>query len=128
MNTARAPSKPKSAQSPPPRPAAEAFTDLEGDDAEDSIKKDAAKAALETQLQAEKDARSEERFVWIVVVTILVDVLWFRNSSNPVLPLVVLVLELVVLLVLARRMGIDDIVQIVDRILHSVGRGAGGNG
>lgn len=65
--------------------------------------------------------------MWIVVVTILVDVLWFRNAANPVVPLIVLVLELVVLLVLARRMGIDDIVQIVDRILHSVGRSAGGN-
>jgi hypothetical protein len=100
------------------------FDTLKGDKGEDAI--DEAKAALEAQLSAEKDARNEERFIWIVVCTILVNVIWFRNASNPVLPLVILVLELLVLVVVARRMGIDDIVSLVDRLLHSVGRGAGG--
>lgn len=135
MNTAPA-SKPDSKRTATAKASAKAkveaaagvaFTDLKGDDAEEATEKDEAKAVLETQLQAERDARSEERFVWIVVVTILVDVLWFRNAANALLPLVVLILELIVLLVLARRMGIDDVVQLVDRILHSVGRGTGGN-
>jgi hypothetical protein len=108
-----------------PKPATQAtFGSLRGDKGEEAI--DDAKAALETQLSEIKDARNEERFIWIVVCTILVDVIWFRNAINPVLPLVILVLELLVLLVLARRMGIDDLVSLVDRLLHSVGRGAGG--
>lgn len=91
-----------------------------------ATKTDDALAILEREHKAEKDARSEERFIWIVVCVILVDVLWFRGVSNPTLPLVVLILQLIVLLVLARRMGIDDVVVLVDRILHSAGKRAGG--
>lgn len=87
-----------------------------------------AAARLGDELEAAKDARKEERFVWIVIVTILVDVLWFANSPNPTLPVVVLILELVVLVVLARRMGIDDVVELIDRLLHTVGSKAGGGG
>lgn len=93
---------------------------------EPATKTDDALAVLEREHKAEKEARSEERFIWIVVCVILVDVLWFRSASNPTLPIVVLILELIVLLVLARRMGIDDVVVLVDRILHSAGKRAGG--
>lgn len=93
---------------------------------EPKTKTDDAFAVLEQQFKAEKDARSEERFIWIVICTVLIDVLWFRGATNPTLPLVALILELIVLLVLARRMGIDDVVVLVDRILHSAGKRAGG--
>lgn len=85
-----------------------------------------AAARIADELEAAKDARKEERFLWIVVAVILVDVLWFKDSPNPTLPVVVLVLQLVVLIVLARRMGIDDVVELIDRLLHTVGSKAGG--
>lgn len=89
--------------------------------------KDEAQARLADELEAAKDARKEERFVWIVVVTILIDVMWFADSPNATLPLVVLVLQLIVLVILARRMGIDDVVALIDRLLHTVGSKAGGS-
>jgi len=79
-----------------------------------------AAASLADELEAAKDARKEERFVWITVVVILVDVLWFKDSPNPALPFVVLVLQLILLIVLARRMGINDVVELIDRLLHTV--------
>lgn len=69
----------------------------------------------------------EERFIWIVISVILVDVIWLRNSPNPTFPFVVLILELVALLVLARRMGVNDFVQLMDRILHGIGSKGTGN-
>lgn len=100
------------------------FTDLKGDGAGDQ--KDDALAALELQLQAEKDARLEERFVWIVVSVILVDVIWFQDAANATIPVVVMILQLIALMVLARRMGVDDYVQLLGRILASIGnKGAG---
>lgn len=84
-----------------------------------------AAARLGEELEAAKDARKEERFVWIVIVTILLDVLWFSDSENPTLPVIVLVLQLIVLVILARRMGIDDVVELIDRLLHTVGSKAG---
>ena len=108
---------------PPSKPVS--FEGLGGE--EPKTKTDDAFAIIEQQFKAEKDARSEERFIWIVVCTILVAVLWFRNATNPTLPLIVLILELIVLLVLARRMGIDEVAVLVDRILHSAGKRAGGD-
>ncbi|HEX2559132.1 hypothetical protein [Phenylobacterium sp.] len=101
------------------------FLNLEGDDPK-ANKKDAALEALQEQLEGEKDARSEERFVWIVLMVILLDIIWFRDSENPTLPVVVLVLELVALMVLARRMGVDDYVTLVGRILAQIGNKGGG--
>lgn len=99
---------------------------LTGDDTDAVADKTAvANANLGETLEGVKDARCEERFVWIVVVVILVDVLWFKDSTNPTLPLVVLVLQLVVLLILARKMGIDDVVTLINKLLHSVGNKAG---
>lgn len=85
-----------------------------------------AAARLGDELEAVKDARKEERFIWILIVTILLDVIWFADSSNATLPIVVLILQLVVLVIIARRMGIDDVVALIDRLLHSVGSKAGG--
>lgn len=101
--------------------ASTSFTDLKGDDGPDS-EKDEAKATLEKQLQEEKDRRVEERFVWIVICVILVDVLWFRNASNPVVPVIVLLLEAVILFILAKRMGIEEISLLFERLMHGISR------
>lgn len=93
---------------------------------EETDKKDEAQGRLADELEAVKDGRKEERFMWIVVVTILLDVMWFADSSNPTLPVVVLFLQLIVLVILARRMGINDVVELIDRLLHTVGSKAGG--
>lgn len=97
---------------------------LAPDDDEDGsdAKKDNAKASLEEQLQQERDRRVEERFVWIVVCVILVDVLWFRNAPNPAFPIVILLLEAVILFILAKRMGIEEISLLFERLLHSISR------
>lgn len=91
-----------------------------------STKSSEAQALLADQLEEAKDRRKEERFIWIVIVTLLVNVLWFKDSSNATLPIVALVLELIVLIVLAKRMGIEDVVELMDRLLHTVGSKAGG--
>ncbi|MEH0195196.1 hypothetical protein V7S57_03800 [Caulobacter sp. CCNWLY153] len=88
--------------------------------------RDQALAELEKKLQAIEDARKEERFIWIVVCTILIDILWLSGSENAALSVIVLILELVVLFVLARRMGVEDIERLMDRILHSVSQKGGG--
>lgn len=101
------------------------FGGLKGDDGE-AGPKDAALKALEDQLSEAKDARLEERFIWIVVTVILVDVLWFRNASNAVVPIVVLILELVILFILANRLGIQEVKGLLDRIMQGLSRGSSG--
>jgi len=82
-------------------------------------------AQLQKSLESEKASRQEERFIWIMVSVILVDVLWFRNAQNVTVPVVILILELVVLLVLAKRMGIQELVLIFERIINRIGQGPG---
>ena len=81
----------------------------------------------EIEEQARHAARMEERFVWIVASTILVDVIWFNGSPSVTLPIVVLILQLVALTVIGRRMGVDDFVRLVERILYGFGQKGGGN-
>lgn len=98
---------------------------IESDAGSGGSEKDQALASLEQQLQGEKDARLEERFIWIVFSVILIDVIWFAESENAALPVVVMILELVALLVIARRMQVDDYVQLVSRVLAGIGNKGG---
>lgn len=74
-----------------------------------------AAASLETQLDQEKDARREERFVWIVVCVILIDVIWLRSAHNVTMAVAVVVLELVILFIIAKRLGIEEIPEFLSR-------------
>src|SRR4051812_21818516 len=104
-----------------PSPPSADFSQLSnGGDDHGTTPKDEALAALESDLQQEKDSRMEERFLWVVAVAILVDVIWFRDSPNPTFPIVVLVLELIALTILARRWGVEEVSSLVERIIHSV--------
>jgi hypothetical protein len=61
---------------------------------------------LQEQLAQEKDARMEDRFVFIVAVVILLDVVFFTVMPSFGGPLALLILQLLVLIPLAKRMGV----------------------
>ena len=81
--------------------------------------KDQQIAKIENDLQGEKDSRKEERFVWVTVVIILVDMIAFRGLDFGQMSMIV-VLELIMLVVFARMCGIDDILVIMDRVFSWV--------
>lgn len=103
------------------------FSELQGDDGEPAAPKDNAFEALQSELAELKDARGEERFIWIVVCVILIDVLWFRDAQNAVVPVIVLLLELLVLAILAKRMGIEEVRGIIGKLMDNVSRNNGGS-
>lgn len=84
-------------------------------------------AALEEQLAAEKDGRNEDRFIALIIIFVLVDIALLNNASNFAVPLIALIFELIVLLILAKRMGSEEVVQMLDKIIHSVSRPRGGD-
>lgn len=98
------------------------FIGLKGDDPPQRTEKDDAKANLEQELSDEKEARSEERFAWIAVIVILIDVLWFRNAQNVAVPFVVLFLEILILFVVARRLGLQKLELLFESLIHNLGR------
>ena len=61
---------------------------------------------LQKALEREQNARKEERFVLLVFVIILFDIAFFTLMPSFGGPIAILVLELIILIPIARRMGI----------------------
>ncbi len=75
---------------------------------------------LSAQLEAEKDARREERFVFFLIIVILLNVLLLGSMENWSAPLVVGAGEALLLVILANRWGLDEVVVIIDRLMSRV--------
>ena len=73
---------------------------------------------LQEQLAHERDARNEDRFVGLVCLVILLDVVFFAVMPTFGGPLALLVLELLILIPLARRMGMEEIAQILNGVIN----------
>lgn len=80
---------------------------------------------LQGKLENERDARLEERFVGIVFIIVLLDIVFFTVMPTFGGPLALLVLELLILIPLAKRMGMQEIAQILSRVLHRMAGKAG---
>jgi hypothetical protein len=89
--------------------------------------KDAQLQELQEELTNERDARREDRFVFIVVIVLLLDVVFFTVMPSFGGPLALLVLELLILIPLAQRMGMEEIAAILDRVLRRVADKASGS-
>lgn len=85
---------------------------------EEPSKQDQQIEELQEQLERERDGRNEDRFVGIVCLVLLLDVVFFSVMPTFGGPLALLVLELLILIPLARRMGMQEVAQILDRVLQ----------
>lgn len=81
---------------------------------------------LQEDLTAEKDARKEDRFFFIIVVVILFDIVFFTLMPTFGGPLALLVLQLLILIPLARRMGMEEIAGILNGVITRLAGKAGG--
>lgn len=77
-----------------------------------------AAARVERDLEEVRDDRDEERFLWILCFIILFDCVVLGRMDNFAAPLVIGVLQLLLLIGLARKFGVDDITVLVTRLLH----------
>lgn len=78
---------------------------------------------LQEDLNAERDARREDRFFFIFSVVILLDIVFFSVLDSIGGPISLLVLELVVFISLARRMGIEELQGVFSRVLGRIADG-----
>ncbi|MER9180517.1 hypothetical protein [Mesorhizobium sp. M0408] len=82
---------------------------------------------LQAKLAHERDARLEERFIFIVIAVMLLDVVFFTLMPTFGGPIALLILELLVLIPLAKRMGMEEIATILGRVLdRMVAKGGDG--
>ncbi|MBS3849714.1 hypothetical protein KD146_13500 [Devosia sp. BSSL-BM10] len=81
-------------------------------------------AALQASKEALENKLLEERFVWVLVITILFNVLFLVNAQNWTAPIVIGVLQLVGLFVLAQKCRVDPIMPLLDKFMGAFnGRG-----
>ena len=75
---------------------------------------------LLAEVQKERDGRNEERFYFIVVVLVIFDGHLFMHMDNLTGPVVILFLELVVLIPIAKKCGVGTVVEVLDKILNVI--------
>lgn len=108
----------------PPEPGSKLKTGVEKKlIPEQATRSDTLIEELQRALAREKDARLEERFVFLVVGVLLFDIVFFTVMPTFGGPLALLILELLILIPLARRMGMEEIAQVVSRIIGRVSDG-----
>ena len=73
---------------------------------------------LQSDLVKERDARKEDQFVFLVLIVILLDIVFFSLMPTYGGPIALLVLELLILIPLAKRMGMEEVAQILSRVLN----------
>ena len=90
-----------------------------GADANPPLPVDESAAALEQQLQKETDGRQEDKFYSIAIGTILVDMAMFQHL--PWIGIIcIFLLELVILLGLAKRLGNEHVTILLDYLFHKL--------
>jgi len=72
---------------------------------------------LAAQLDACTKQRTGERFVWIAVVMILFDVLAFPPMRTWTGPFAIFAVQLLLLFMVARRYGVKELAEWVDRLV-----------
>lgn len=93
---------------------------------EEPTPKDKQIEELQQSLAEERDARAEERFYWLTAVVILVDLLAAPNVGAAFFP--IFMLEVVILLALAHKFGIDPVVILLQRLFDKLLKRADGQG
>jgi len=72
--------------------------------------------ALARDLRDEKEFRQDERFLFLVAIIILLDVIVFDAVGGWIAPVALVILELAFLVVLARLMGVEEVVDLAKRL------------
>ena len=88
---------------------------------EESPKLAIAKSELEDEDEAVENRLGQERFIWIVVVVVLFDAYIFTQMQNWAGALVIGVIELVAIIVLAKKCRVEEIAGMLTRFLDRVG-------
>lgn len=95
--------------------AGDSYSRLDEKVPSDGSKRDAQIAELQDENECLKNGRNEDRFIFGVIILILLNVIFFSHTDGWGGPLAVLVLELIVVMILARKLGVEDITNILDK-------------
>lgn len=76
-------------------------------------------ASLQKELARTKERNREERFCWALSLIVLLDVFFFTSTNGWGAPIVLLFLQVILLIILARRWGVEDLTDVLDRYVFN---------
>ena len=65
--------------------------------------------------------RYEERFLWILTFVLLLDIFFLKDCQNWSLPIVIGIIELIIILSVGQKLGIDFLSSLLEKILTALG-------
>ncbi|HEX3860358.1 MAG TPA: hypothetical protein VHY35_01545 [Stellaceae bacterium] len=84
--------------------------------------KDKEIESLQVRVQTLTDEKYEERFIWIVVLIIIVDIGVFPSMNNWGAPIAILVIEIILMAILAKRLGVEEVTMLLARTIDGWAR------
>ena len=88
----------------------------------DVTAQDESTAQLEQRYLTLQAKIGEERYIWTLVVVLLADCLAFERLGSWAAPLGIIVIEAVLLVVLARKCGVPDVIMLIEKVGNFYGR------
>lgn len=73
--------------------------------------------SLQQELEAERDARKEERFIWLFILILVFDVFTFKEMSTWSGPLMIGIMQIILVVALGRKWSMDHIYTITELII-----------
>ena len=78
--------------------------------------------ALQKDVERLRERSNEDRFIFLLVVVVAIDAHLFVHMTTWAAPLCIFALEIVGLVVMSRRCGVEDIQRLMDRLIDSWGK------
>ena len=104
--------------SKPDKPSLADLTDLLASEHDTHDKAIRALSDAQEESAGLKDARNEERVGWMVVAVILFDCALFLNAENATAPVVIGILQIALLALLAKRLGVEEFYALFSKVMH----------
>ncbi|MDT8894218.1 hypothetical protein RSO41_06080 [Halomonas sp. I1] len=105
------------------QPPHDEFNDIASEGGGEPHPSDHASQAVEDlseRLQAEQDARKEERFLFVLIGLTLLNLHTFTSATTWTTPIVIGLLQLIGLAIYARRCGVEELEKLVDKFLSAM--------
>lgn len=84
-------------------------------------RKDEDIEALQNQVQSLTDRLNEERFAWSLIIIIIFDAFIFTSANNWGAPIALVIVELILIVILAKRFGVEEVAAFLYRLAESFG-------
>lgn len=102
----------------PVKPSFADLTDLLASEHDTHDKAIKALSDAQEEIAGLKDARNEERVGWMVISVILFDCALFLNAQNATAPVVIGILQIALLALLAKRLGVEEFYALFSKVMH----------